>query len=340
MSDDIDVQRGIFVGLLRQRCLGAESESGPMRCRHGAEAFNVARYMNSKNLLKIDATPFIHPDDRSGLKELLGNVGFEDACKLFIDCVEAEIVRIENLTTKIRLGPKQLPKVYGLLEDVCAKLGIPTPQLYLKPKGKPEIHSYGCNNPVIVITTSLLDGFGRDECKAALAHECGHILCGHMPYRTFATFMQGAEISGAELIKALIDSNPYLAPLKCMLALAPVAKIALLNWNRKSEYSADRVAAYVMGDDTCVIKQMLRTEGGGRSVDNIDIDSLYDQIESVTSVCSSKAKISIAQQCCAWRGEYPFNATRITELSHWFKAERKALSKTKGQSVSIRWLEK
>lgn len=340
MSDDLHVRRGILVDLIRQRSRSAESGLACGRSWHGAATFNGEKRMSKCGRLKIDATPFIHPDDKSSIMGLLGNVGFDGACKRFIDCVETEIVRIENLTTKIRLGPKQLPKVHGLLEDVCAKLGIPEPQLYLKPKGKPEIHSYGCNYPVIVITTSLLDGLGRDECKAALARECGHILCGHMPYRTLAMFVQGAEVAGVELVKALIETKPYLAPLKHMAQLAPLVKRMLLDWNRKSEYSADRVAAYVMGDDTCVIKQMLRTEGGGRSVDNIDIDSLYDQIESVTSVCSSKAKISIAQQCCAWRGEYPFNATRITELSHWFKAERKALSRLKGQGVSIKWLEK
>lgn len=86
----------------------------------------------------------------------------------------------------------------------------------------------GHNHPFIVLETGLLELMDDDdEVIAVIAHELGHIKCGHVLYKTMA---RG--------VKPLIEIVTISIPIAGKV-LGSGIEAGLLTWNRCSELSAD-----------------------------------------------------------------------------------------------------
>lgn len=92
----------------------------------------------------------------------------------------------ENVTTNLRLSERQMPDIYNRLPPICKRLGIPVPELYVQMTPIVNAWTSGHSRPYIVLTLGLIRRIKDEELDAVLAHECGHILCEHVIYQTFA----------------------------------------------------------------------------------------------------------------------------------------------------------
>lgn len=101
--------------------------------------------------------------------------------------------------------------------------------------GPPNAFTFGDDDaPVIVIDGRLVHGMGSDELRCLFGHEMGHIKSRHLLYHSLAEMLaQGMGISGSFVGLGLI-STPM--------------RLALLAWQRESEFSADRAALIVSGN--------------------------------------------------------------------------------------------
>jgi Zn-dependent protease with chaperone function len=115
-------------------------------------------------------------------------------------------------------GSDLRPDVRRLLPPICAAFGIAEPVLRLE-------------------TGDLIDHLAPDEIEAVLAHECGHVLLGHVAYRT------------------LFDHPAVPAPVRGALAA----------WARAAELSADRAAAAYQGGADAITRVLFRLAGAAGS---------------------------------------------------------------------------
>jgi len=83
----------------------------------------------------------------------------------------------------------------------------------------------------ILIYSGLLEDLAEDEIQAVLAHECGHIMAEHTLYRQMAVAMISAGEAVASMGSVLLGQTAGAA-----------IQAALMNWYRKSEFTADRAA--------------------------------------------------------------------------------------------------
>jgi hypothetical protein len=111
-------------------------------------------------------------------------------------------------------GPASRGQVSPLLPPICAAFGIAEPALHLE-------------------TGDLIDDLAPDEIEAVLAHECGHVLLGHVAYRT------------------LLDQPAVPGPVRGALAA----------WARAAELSADRAAAAYQGGADAITRVLFRLAG-------------------------------------------------------------------------------
>src|SRR5213075_1127206 len=120
----------------------------------------------------------------------------------------------------------------------------------------------GFQRPFIVMNSGILEILDEDERRAVLAHEVGHVMSGHPTYTTLAIILLAVGISNL----------PFLAG----IALLPF-QLALLEWYRKSEFSADRAALLGTQDVRKSQSVNLKLAGGPTLDDPIDLDAFLAQ---------------------------------------------------------------
>ena len=150
--------------------------------------------------------------------------------------------------------PGQAPELYGLIQDLAGKAGLPTPKVYIIPQESPNAFATGRNpeNAVVAVTEGLLKIMNRDELAGVLGHELAHVKHRDILIGSIAATMAGAIMMLASIARwsAIFgggsDDNEGLGGfgLIIMSILAPIAAILIQTAiSRSREYMADASGA-------------------------------------------------------------------------------------------------
>jgi Zn-dependent protease with chaperone function len=107
----------------------------------------------------------------------------------------------------------------------------------------------GAKTPIVIVRSSLVGSYEPNETQTVLAHELGHVLSEHYYYTTALVLMR--QFIEGTLPKSLL----FGLPVRGMY-------LALLEWARAAELSADRAAALVMADPLEPCRVLMRIAGG------------------------------------------------------------------------------
>jgi len=202
-----------------------------------------------RTLPQIAAVSWEHPADRAALQALRAVPGLDEAIRKILGLVGGEQgIRLLFQGNAVRVGPNQLPSLWTTHVEVCTTLDWPEPpELYVSQTPVFNAGAYGINKPFIVLHSAALELLDEDELRTLIAHEMGHVVSGHVLYRTIA------EIFLAVSLGAL--------PMLAGIALLPI-RLAMLEWSRKSELSADR-AGLLGGQDPMASQRLFMKMAGG-----------------------------------------------------------------------------
>src|SRR5205823_10121273 len=114
----------------------------------------------------------------------------------------------------------------------------------------------------------------ENERRAVLAHEVGHIMSGHTTYTTLAVILLAIGISNLPMGIVLL---PF--------------ELALFEWYRKSEFSADRAALLGTQDVRSAQSVNLKLAGGGVLDDPIDLDTFLEQARDYETMAGPWDKV-------------------------------------------------
>lgn len=255
--------------------------------------------------MAIDYKPFIHPEDRDALNKLQAIPGLDALMKKFMQSVTEDMMHGINMASKIKLGPSQLPDLYAILKDTCETLQIPEPEMFLEMDPIPNAYTYGDTKPFVVVNSGIIDLLSKEELRAVIAHECGHILCRHVLYHSLASLLVSAGGGIGGLFGIGIISEPL--------------QWALMYWVRRSEFSADRVAAYVTNDADVVARTMMRLAGGGtRITERVDMEQFVKQAADYQKFMKDSGKSKFLQNWVIKDVSHPYPAVRAAEVKKWF----------------------
>jgi Zn-dependent protease with chaperone function len=257
-----------------------------------------------KILTDIASTAWEHPADRAALNALRALPLFDEVVRKVVGFFGDTGVRQLFLANAVRVGPNQRPGLHELYEEVLQTMNCPThPPLYVTQTPEANAGAIGFNEPFIVINSGTLALLNREEQRFVLAHEVGHVMSGHVVYRTLA----------AILILVGLRGLPFLAG----IALLPI-QVALFEWYRKSELSADR--AGLLGsqsrDDT--LMSFLKFAGGAPGEDKIDLAEFMRQAAEYET--QGGAWDTVMKVINTVFREHPFNTVRAAELNRWIES--------------------
>jgi Zn-dependent protease with chaperone function len=157
----------------------------------------------------------------------------------------------------------------------------------------------GFEHPFIVLNSCAVSLLDDDELHVLIGHELGHVISGHALYRTITIL----------LLELGFQNLPFLAG----IALLPI-KLALLEWYRKSELSADRAGLLASQDLQASQRVFLKLAGGG-DMGQMDLDTFLEQAKEYEQ--SGGPLDAIYKILNTLGASHPFNTLRAAELQRW-----------------------
>ncbi|MBV9924100.1 MAG: M48 family metallopeptidase [Acidobacteria bacterium] len=254
----------------------------------------------------LPVTAFQHPLDRQATENLKKIRGFDWLVGKFIEYGFERIDYITHIGGGIRVGPRQMSKHYAMLRECCDVLDVPEPELYVM-QGGVNAFTSGHNHPFIVLETGLLELMDDDdEVMAVIAHELGHIKCGHVLYKTMARGIKPVlEIIGGSvpMIGKFVGSG---------------IEAGLLTWSRRSELSADRAALLVMQDARPCVSMLMKLAGGTeRHVQWLDAEQFLNQARAYKEGLDQSTSDRLYRFIVNMRATHPFAVERARMLDEW-----------------------
>lgn len=255
-----------------------------------------------KSILRnISSKSWEHSADKASLSALNAIPGVDLLLKKFIGATTEKSMRLATLASAVRTSEKQFPRLYSLHKEACTILDMPyVPELFVSKNPFMNAGAAGVENPFIVLNSSVMDQLTDEEILAILGHELGHCMSGHVLYKTLLFF----------LIR--FSTGMFNIPLSG-IAIVPII-LALKEWDRKSELSADRAGLLVV-QDPMVCFSLLMKMSGGSDYSEMDINEFFLQAaeyENMESLSDSAHKILNIMML-----EHPFPVLRLTELKSW-----------------------
>ncbi|MDQ6611530.1 MAG: M48 family metallopeptidase [Gemmatimonadota bacterium] len=259
-------------------------------------------------LTQISSVSWEHPADRAALNTLRAIPGFDEVVRKVAGFFGERGVRNLFLGDAVRVGPTQRPALYELYQEVLESLDWPNagreqPQLYVTQTPIVNASAVGFDEPFIVINSGMLLVLNREEQRFILAHEVGHIMSGHTTYSTIAIL--------------LLAFGARALPILATIALMPF-QLALLEWHRKSELTADRAGLLGSQDPRASMMSFLKLAGGAESGDTIDLDAYLAQAAEYES--GGSGWDSVFKVLNTALREHPFHTVRVGELQRWVQS--------------------
>ena len=92
------------------------------------------------------------------------------------------------------VGPAEAPVLYGIVQELAQRAGIPMPRVYIIPTESPNAFATGRSpkHAAVAATQGILRILNRDELMGVMAHELGHVIHRDTLIATIAATIAGA----------------------------------------------------------------------------------------------------------------------------------------------------
>lgn len=211
----------------------------------------------------------------------------------------------ENIATGVKVTPKQYPSIHAMLEEACAVLDIPRPQLYIRQNPIPNAYTLAVqgNKPFIVLHSSLIDLLTPAEVQAVLAHELGHLKSEHGVWVTMANLL-------LLLSTATLGGN-------FGRAVYELLNTQLMLWQRAAELTCDRAMLLVIQDPAVAMSTLMKLAGGTKKyADEMNLDEYLSQAEQFDE--ASKTRMGrLLRESMTSTSTHPLPILRVRELKRW-----------------------
>jgi heat shock protein HtpX len=176
--------------------------------------------------------------------------------------------------------PVEGTELNAIVEELAARGGMPVPKVYLIESDQPNAFATGRNpqHAAVAATRGLMRRLDRDEVRAVLAHELGHVrnrdsltmtitavLAGAIGMLAQSLFFFGGGFGGRD------ERNSPLGGIGALLVmiLAPIAAMLVqLAISRSREYEADRAGAELSGEPRALASALQKISHAAEAIPN------------------------------------------------------------------------
>jgi Zn-dependent protease with chaperone function len=253
----------------------------------------------------LTAEDFQHPDDVTATAALRAIPGLDTLVSKVMEYGFERFYYLENVASNVRVSPRMFERLHKALGWGCKILGVDEPELYVALDPVPNAFTYGHTRPFIVLTSGLVDMLDDEERFFVIAHELGHIKCHHVLYTVLARNI-------AAVVNLIGQATLGLGAL-----LGQGLVVALYDWYRKAELSADRAGLLCVQDINPAVRSFMKMAGGAsRLYAEMDQTEFLRQIRAYEEADRSGLNRAYKLLLTAFRS-HPFPILRAKELDEW-----------------------
>lgn len=252
-------------------------------------------------LTEIDPSSWEHPADKAALAALRRVPGFDAVLKALFGVFGEKPIRLAFQANAVKVGAKQFPAIHEQYLEVLKTLDAPHYDLFISQTPLVNAGAYGMKKPFIVLNSGAVRLLSRDEMTFLLGHEVGHIMSGHVLYRTMTVLLLQLATMGFPIVGLA----------------ARAVLIGLLEWMRKAELSSDRAGLLVGQDPEVALSTLMKLAGGGYNNEtNLNEFMIQaDEYRQGGDVADAVFKI-----LNILGSTHPFHVLRAAELRDWIEA--------------------
>lgn len=253
----------------------------------------------ARKLSDISPSAWEHPADKAALSALKQVKGLDELLKMLFGGTMERSIRLLHVSCCVKVTETQFHRVKVLLDRVIDVMDWPTsPDVFIANNPFFNAGAIGVRAPFIVLNSSVLKALSDDELYCVLAHEAGHIMCGHSIYKTVLWVLLTVSVSALPIPKILVQA----------------ILVALKEWDRKSELSADRAALLALQSETENYSLLMKM-AGGEDISQMNLNDFFlqaQEYEDQKSIMDSFFKLlnTVGQT-------HPFPVIRLQELRTW-----------------------
>jgi Zn-dependent protease with chaperone function len=256
---------------------------------------------NRRILRDIDPSAWEHPADRAALQAARRIPVFDQVLRTLFGLFGEKPIRLAFQANAVKVGPHQFPEIWAHYLEVCETLDVKdVPDLFISQTPLVNAGAYGMDKPFIVMNSGMIRLLDRNEMTYILGHELGHVLSGHTLYRTMIELLLQLAQMGFPVIGLA----------------ARVVLVALLEWQRKSELSADRAGLLALQQPETTLHTFMRLAGGGLDSET-NLNQFLIQADQYRE--GGDALDSIFKVLNLMAQTHPFYVLRAGELRQWIE---------------------
>src|SRR5690606_23682326 len=206
--------------------------------------------MDLKVLTGLSSKEYEHPFDKKALDALHGTKGLDTLVNKFYEYGVEKIFRIQITGSNLRVTQKSFPEIFHLFQQVHVVLHQTLiPELYLYHTDELQGITTGVDQPIVALSNGCIENFTEGELMFIMGREIGHIKSGHVLYYEIGTML------------------PLLSDILGRLTLGIGSiismglQLALLQWKRMSEYTADRAGLLACQDISIAASALSKISG-------------------------------------------------------------------------------
>jgi Zn-dependent protease with chaperone function len=169
-------------------------------------------------------------------------------------------IQESQLLSKCTLvGPHNAHELYTLAEIAADRLCVKLPPLYIKKNREWNASAIGfLGSASVVLHSSLVEAFDRDELLFIIGHELAHLKCDHTKWLVFTS-------SSANLLR-----NPL---------FQIISDLLFKSWSRISEFTCDRGGLLACRNPAAAMSALAKVELGSKMANDQNIRTLLHEIK-------------------------------------------------------------
>jgi heat shock protein HtpX len=173
--------------------------------------------------------------------------------------------------------PSDAPELHGVVKDLAMRAGMPMPRVYVITEETPNAFATGRNpqNAAVAVTAGITRLLNREELRAVLAHELGHVRNRDTLIMTVAATIAGAlsHLASMAIWGAILggrsDDEEGGNPIAGLLGIifAPIAAMLIqMAISRSREFMADETGARLSGNPLALASALRKIDEWSKRV--------------------------------------------------------------------------
>jgi Zn-dependent protease with chaperone function len=253
-------------------------------------------------LTEVDPTTWEHPADRAALTALRRIPVFDQVLRTVFGLFGEKPVRLAFQANAVKVGPKQFPHIHERYVEVLRTLDAPAHyDLFISQTPLVNAGAYGMEKPFIVLNSGAVRLLNDRELTYLLGHEVGHVLSGHVLYRTMTVLLLELARMGFPVVGIA----------------ARIVLVGLLEWSRKAELSADRAGLLALQDPQATLHAFMTLAGGGHD-EETDLNEFLVQADQYREGGDTADLVFKVLNLLG--STHPFHVLRAAELRDWVES--------------------